>query len=226
MPIEIDYREERSGVPDLLRSLGEEVLIKNLEVGDYFLDNVIPAERKTASDFISSMLDGRLKNQLYNLSTGASLSYLFVVGNPIDAAREHKIQRSLYLSSLLGSSYKTSPDGECGRVVTVQVDTDFDFALALKLLREKIDKNEPRLPTLHKVKWSDSDRQLRLVLAFPDIGITTAKNIMEHFKTVKAFISADINQLLSVSNIGPKKAQKIYSIVNEEYLPAEKGGSG
>ena len=41
----------------LLESMGLEVTLRNLEVGDYVISERVAVERKTASDFISSIID-------------------------------------------------------------------------------------------------------------------------------------------------------------------------
>jgi ERCC4-type nuclease len=54
-----DYREKNSLVISELESLNVKVKIKHLKVGDYKIKNTI-VERKTISDFVSSMINKRL----------------------------------------------------------------------------------------------------------------------------------------------------------------------
>lgn len=61
-----DYREKNSLVPSELVSLGIEVEFKELKVADFIVRNVA-VERKTISDFISSMINKRLLKQLEEL---------------------------------------------------------------------------------------------------------------------------------------------------------------
>ena len=61
--IEIDYREQNSLVPIKLQTLGFEIEFKELKVADYIIKG-IAIERKTVSDFISSMINRRLLSQL------------------------------------------------------------------------------------------------------------------------------------------------------------------
>ena len=63
----VDKREERSGIAEFLRRLGLSVRYEVLEVGDYLLPGDVLVERKTVSDLISSLLDGRLFDQAANL---------------------------------------------------------------------------------------------------------------------------------------------------------------
>ena len=62
----IDYREKNSLVASYLISLGFDVEFKELKIGDYAVKDTI-IERKTISDFISSMINGRLLKQLEEL---------------------------------------------------------------------------------------------------------------------------------------------------------------
>jgi len=59
----IDYREKNSLVPANLKKQGIDIEFKELKVADYIVKNIV-IERKTISDFISSMLNGRMVKQL------------------------------------------------------------------------------------------------------------------------------------------------------------------
>src|SRR3990167_10158373 len=62
----VDYREKNSLVASYLINLGFDVEFKELKIGDYVVKDTI-IERKTISDFISSMINGRLLKQLEEL---------------------------------------------------------------------------------------------------------------------------------------------------------------
>ena len=62
----IDYREKNSFVATNLIKLGLEVKFKELKVGDYITKNTV-IERKTVSDFLSSIINGRLLKQIEEL---------------------------------------------------------------------------------------------------------------------------------------------------------------
>lgn len=66
MIIIADYREKNSLIASELISFGIKVEFKELKVADYLVKGVA-IERKTISDFISSMLSGRLLKQLEEL---------------------------------------------------------------------------------------------------------------------------------------------------------------
>ena len=62
----IDYREKNSLVASHLVKLGFEIEFRELKVGDYVIKDVV-IERKTVSDFVSSMINQRLLKQIEEL---------------------------------------------------------------------------------------------------------------------------------------------------------------
>ena len=80
--ITVDYREKPSGLHDLLKNCGASVEIAKLSHGDYIINDKITIERKTADDFLLSIIDGRLFNQLSNLKKFCSHPILLIEGNP------------------------------------------------------------------------------------------------------------------------------------------------
>jgi len=64
--ITADIHEKDSPIFSNLIELGAEINIMPLQVGDFLINNTI-IERKTLSDFISSMLSKRLIQQLSNM---------------------------------------------------------------------------------------------------------------------------------------------------------------
>jgi len=59
----VDMREFRSDLPSLLHRRGIDILPITIEVGDYILTPDICVERKSISDLIGSLNNGRLYNQ-------------------------------------------------------------------------------------------------------------------------------------------------------------------
>lgn len=59
----VDMREFRSELPSLIHKRGVEIEPVTLEVGDYILTPEICVERKSISDLIGSLGNGRLYNQ-------------------------------------------------------------------------------------------------------------------------------------------------------------------
>jgi ERCC4-type nuclease len=82
LKITADYREEASGLIDLLKKEDIFIEVKKVLYGDYIINNSITIERKTASDFLMSIIDGRLFKQLSNLKIYCTNPILLIEGNP------------------------------------------------------------------------------------------------------------------------------------------------
>ena len=78
MRIYVDEREKNSGVPEILRGLGVTVIYRKLDVGDYVVSDRTAIERKSAGDFIRSIIDGRLFDQCRRLSEVYELSLIHI----------------------------------------------------------------------------------------------------------------------------------------------------
>ena len=63
MKITVDYREDASGIIDLLKEKEVLIEVKKVSFGDYIINDSIAIERKTARDFLISIIDGRLFSQ-------------------------------------------------------------------------------------------------------------------------------------------------------------------
>src|SRR5690242_17624515 len=75
-----DERERRSGVPEVLRSLGAAVEYRVLDVADYLIGNYA-VERKSVRDFFSSLYSGRLFDQAHRIGEAYQTNFLIVEGN-------------------------------------------------------------------------------------------------------------------------------------------------
>ena len=64
--IAIDHREDGQ-FDDMFKAWGAEVDRRQLDVGDFLCSSRVVVERKSRSDFESSVIDGRLFSQLPNL---------------------------------------------------------------------------------------------------------------------------------------------------------------
>ena len=99
----VDFRERE--MAKLLESLGIEVTVKNLEVGDYVISDKVAIERKTAQDFVASIIDPQrnLFRQMADLARTYDRPVLILEG------------RDLYTSQMNAGSIR-------GAMISVAVD--------------------------------------------------------------------------------------------------------
>ena len=77
----IDERERKSGIPKLLKSIGVNVEIKTLPIGDYIVSHETVVERKSINDLISSIFDGRLFDQCNRLKEHFQFPIILLEGD-------------------------------------------------------------------------------------------------------------------------------------------------
>lgn len=206
--ISVDYREKNSLVISEIISLGLEIEFKTLKIGDYIVNGVV-VERKTVSDFISSMISHRLRNQLEELQQyesrlliveGIDEQELYTDSENLTGMHPNAI-RGFLLSVLL--NYK---------VPIIFTKNYEDTARFIAVLAKRKSKE---LPLNVRKKTFDKKEQMRFIIeAFPGIGPKTSKKLLKEFKTIKNVINASEEELKKI--VG-KKAIGFKKIIEDEY---------
>lgn len=203
--ITADYREKNSLVIAELISLGIDVEVRELKVADYIIGNTA-IERKTISDFLNSMINKRLLNQLESLKQYKNRLLLIEGTNEQELYNDRhegingNAIRGFLLSILL--KYNTPI------IFTKDAEDTAKFLLVLAKKKEKeISLNAKR-------KSFNKKEQMQFILeSFPGIGPSTAKKLLEEFTSLKEVFNADEERLKSC--IGKKS--EIFKIINDKY---------
>jgi ERCC4-type nuclease len=213
--ITYDTREPKEFVDFLKQQLPDFTFHpKFMPVGDFEVNGII-LERKTAEDYIGSMKDGRLNNQLVSMSYNYVFSYLVITGNLWQTAFRQQVPRPTVVSSLIGDSFKRSPEGKMGQIVTIQLETNFEFALFLKYLagKEKI-----RLPKPTRITVSKNDRIIATLASFPGWGEALSKRALKVFGTIEKMTKTTPEELAkSVYGCGLAKSKGFHKHLKEKY---------
>jgi len=206
-----DYREKASGVIKELIELGAELKLDKLEVADYILSNRVAVEYKTKTDFVNSLCDGRLLQQIKNLKQNYDIPLILVEG-----------EEDIY------SIRKIHPNAIRGLISSINVDFNVpiiysrntkESAEFLNIIAKREQEEKGKDFSLHgeRKPLTLKEQQEYIISALPGIGITLAKPLLKKFKTVKKVINAKKEQLEKVEKIGDKKAQAIKDVVEGEY---------
>jgi len=201
-----DYRERNSLVGSELMRLGIEVDFQNLKVGDYIVNNVV-IERKTVSDFISSIINKRLFNQLEELQQyekkillieGIEEKELYNDNNP--GVNANAI-RGFILSVILKF-----------KIPILLTKNEEDTA---KFFRILLKKKETEFSLNAKKKSFNKKEQLQFIIeGFPGIGPKSAKKLLEEFGSIKKIMNAPESKLKKVLG---KKADSLIKLREEDY---------
>jgi Fanconi anemia group M protein len=206
--IYVDPRER--GMAKLLEARGMEVTLRNLDVGDYVVSDRVAIERKTASDFIASIIDPErnLFRQIGDLSRSYDRPILILEG------------RDLY-------TRQVNPNSIRGALLTVAVEYGVPIiptedqdetasVIALLANREQKEGNEPKLHG-HKTARTLKEQQEYLISAIPSVGPRVARNLLKHFGSIERIMTASQEELHEVEMVGPKIAERIRELVGGEY---------
>jgi DNA excision repair protein ERCC-4 len=210
MPVKIrmDYREKASGLMDLLQQMDPLLEIGQVRYGDYIINDAITIERKTARDFLISIIDGRLFNQLSKLKKHCPRPLLLIEGNPYetDLAFDPLAIKGALLSAqaiwnvpviLSGSKEET-------RDIFLMLGRQEESGLEVVPLRGG-----------YRPKRLKS-KQLYLLQGLPQVGPTMAKRLLEHFGSVAKIMKATVAELMRVEGIGRVSAKAIRALLDEE----------
>jgi Fanconi anemia group M protein len=204
----VDFRERE--MAKLLEALGIEVTVTNLEVGDYVISDKVAIERKTAQDFVASIIDPQrnLFRQMADLARTYDRPVLILEG------------RDLYTSQMNAASIR-------GAMISVAVDwgvpiiptEDQDETASVIALLARREMREGRSPKVHGHKTARTlkEQQEYLISAISSVGPTVARNLLKHFGSVEKIMTASSEQLQEVDLVGPKIAQRIRELVGGEY---------
>ncbi len=211
-----DNREFNSGVArDLLRA-GAFVEPKQLEVGDYILSDRCCAERKESGDFVQSIIDGRLFEQMIAMRSAYQRPLLIIEGPDITAVRN---MNPLAIYSAVAS---ISVDFGIPILQTRDAKETANLLYAIAR-REQADVKRDVAIRGEKPQMSLAERQQFIVESLPDISSVLAKRLLCKFGTVKRIMGAEPEALERVEGIGPVTAEEINRIANEIYPECKDG---
>ena len=197
----VDERERKSGIPDLLRSVGINIEMKTLKIGDYIVAPETVIERKSTHDLVSSIFDGRLFDQCNRLKEHFQFPIILVEGNldEIDKITENPLIFYGALSTI-ALDFK------------IPVIPTPNAAHTAKLLVCMCSRKEsPKGPFLKKIKKSHNiqSQQLVTLSSLPGVGEKLATRMLEKFGTPLRVFNATILELAKIEGLGNIRAKKI-----------------
>ena len=206
--IYVDPRER--GMAKLLEARGMEVTLRNLDVGDYVVSDRVAIERKTASDFVASIIDPErnLFRQIGDLSRSYDRPVLILEGRDL-------YTRQVNPSSIRGALAAVAVDYGVPIIPTEDQD-ETASVIALLATREQKEGHEPKLHG-HKTARTLKEQQEYLISAIPNVGPRVARNLLRHFGSIERIITARQEELQEVEMVGPKIAERIRELVGGEY---------
>ena len=162
-------------------------------------------------DFVESIVDGRLLEQIRNLKNNFERPLLIIEGiEDIYSVRNVHANAIRGMLAAITVSYG----------VPILYTKNFkDTSMLLKIIAKREQEETGKEFSLHPEKkaFSIKEQQEYIISSLPGVGLGLAKPLLKHFKSVKNVINASEKELEEVEKIGKKKSEKIKDIVDREY---------
>ncbi|MBI4450745.1 DEAD/DEAH box helicase [Candidatus Woesearchaeota archaeon] len=206
-----DYREKGSNVLKQLVENGVAVSLEMLHTADFVLSSRVAVEFKVQDDFVGSILDGRLLEQLKALRKAYERPVIIVEGDKdIYGLRNVHPNAIRGMLATIAASYG---------IPILQTKNSEETAAILVAIakREQEETKSAFTPHAEKPAASLPEQQFYIVSSFPNIGGSAAKALLKKFRTIKNIVNASKEELQQVEGIGEKLSKGIKDAVEEEY---------
>lgn len=199
--------------------------VVRLPLGDLLIvgdSGALVVERKTVSDFVNSIRSNRLWDQLLRLmKTEEILGYevkrrlLVIHGGFWEYTNVSSVDNRRFWSSIFGALLEIIFVYDTPLVVC---ENNYAFEVFLRILLDREEKGKH--DGLPKARWYRKPlsrlpvKEVKFCLldTIPMIGEVQAKNLLDYFESISNIAKSSKSELMRVTGIGEKRAEKIYEI--------------
>ena len=179
----IDDRETSSKVVEVLSDMGAAIKLERLPQGDFAIGDRILVERKTARDFVDTLIDRDLLGQVKAMAEAVTRPMVIIEGGDLYS------QRDIHPNAIRGVLAALTVDMGVSLLFTTDAE-DTAKMLFVIAKREESERGERKVHP-HKSYHSVREEQEYIVSAFPEIGLRNARLLLAHFGSVKAIVNAE-----------------------------------
>jgi ERCC4-type nuclease len=210
--IRVDSRERSSPIPALLAAFPDVTLnFAALPSADYLLSDDVAVERKTAADFVASILDRRLFGQTTRMKVLFPRAMLIIEGDLM------QVPHSIDMEAIRGAlAFLTVREG----ITVLQVKDSTETAAMLRIMARHAQERMGQPVSLREPRPQIEELYAAyLVEGLPGVGPRRARMLLAHFGSPAAIMCAAAEELSKVPGIGKKSAQRIWQAVHAQYRP-------
>ncbi len=207
--IVIDDRETSSKVVEFLSGMGTAIRLERLPHGDFAIGDRILVERKTARDFVDTLINRDLLGQTKAMAEAVTRPVMIIEGGELFT------QRDIHPNAIRGVLAALTIDMGIS-ILTTKDEQETAQMLFVLAKREEGERGE-RSMHAHKSYRSVKEEQEYVVSAFPEIGMKNARLLLAHFGSIAGIVNASLAELVAVKGIGEKTAQKVYELSRARY---------
>lgn len=208
-----DHREKSSGVIRALVDLGFNISMEKLDTADYLVSNRCGIELKTVHDFVGSIIDGRLLEQIKLLKQNYERPLIIIEGiEDIFSVRNIHANSIRGMLATIAISYG---------IPILSTKNPKETAALINIIAKREQEETGKEFSLHgeKKPLTLKEQQEYIISSFPGVGPKLSKPLLRKFKTVKKIVNAKKERLEKVEKIGKKKAEDIRNVLDSEYEP-------
>ena len=189
--------------------MGAAITLRRLPQGDFAVGDRILIERKTARDFVDTLINRDLLGQAKAMAEASTRPVMIIEGGDLCS------QRDINPNAIKGVLAALAID--MGITLLYTTDAE-DTARMIFILakREEGERGERKVHP-HKSHHSQKEEQEYIISAFPEIGLKSARLLLAHFGSVRAIANATLEELVAVKGIGEKTGQKVFELCRREY---------
>jgi ERCC4-type nuclease len=189
----------------MFKRLGIKYEETTLETADFVKGNAC-VERKTADDFASSIMDGRLFEQAKRMREEFENPVIVISG------KRKRVSHRMTIKCLIGAMASIVARLKVP-IVTLSNDRQL-VNFSIKFLEKATDGKGLKInPKIKKVNKKYNYR-VSIIGAIPGIGFDKAKKLFTTFGSIKSLAEASINDLTKIEGIGKSTAEKILKALN------------
>ena len=205
-----DSREGNSKVIRYLSQMEMDVKIRSMAVGDYQVSDEVAIERKTAKDFVDSMIDKRLFKQARELKEEFKRPLLILEGDDLYSGMVNP-------NAIRGTIASIALDFGISIIPTRDAQDTAAMIKRIAIREQNGEKTNIQIRT-DKKPASLWEQQLFIIESLPNIGPVNAKALLEHFGSVLNIMNASESELTEVEGIGKITAHNIRKVIDSKYL--------
>ena len=188
---------------------------------------LVGLERKSVTDFLNSLSNGSLADELRRLRDDCDLAILLYEGpitvNPItgviyrtywSGGKFKKVETGWHLNNYVPAIY-----GFCRSlgIIPFYSPSVKETAKVLRYLYN-YDQEKYHAEALKARHYTYVVPSPAAVMLSAVVGPKTADSLLTHFGTLRKVITAEPKELMVVDGIGPKTAEKVYRILDTPYV--------
>jgi ERCC4-related helicase len=201
--------DRENSVAKKLSKMDITVRKNRLDVADFLLSERTAVERKSASDFVDSLVDQRLFSQMPDLQQFEN-PVIMIEGKELYSHRE------VHPNAIRGALASIAIDHG---IPILWTEDEEDTAEMLKTLAKREQEENDRTVSIRGTRSVKSEAELQqfVVAGLPDVNTKLAERLLEEFGSIHGVFTASNSELMNVEGIGEKTADNIRSLIQRDY---------